>query len=121
MVDFVPSWCQKTGLPAERWIAWIGIQKPKFYNWKLRYGKVNEHNAWIPRDNWLTETEKAAILDFFDKHPTEGYRRLTYMMNDASIVAASPTTIWRVLRAGGRLDRWNRHPSKKGTDAAAIS
>ena len=115
VVDFVSSWCRKTGVPAERFIAWIGIQKPKFYDWKLRYGKVNEHNAWIPRDNWLTALEKAAILDFFDKHPTEGYRRLTYMMNDAAIVAVSPTTVWRVLRAGGRLDRWNRRPSKKGT------
>jgi transposase InsO family protein len=115
VVDFVTSWCQKTGIPAERWIGWIGIQKPKFYDWKQRYGKVNEHNSWIPRDNWLTLLEKAAILDFFDKHPTEGYRRLTYMMNDAAIVAASPTTVWRVLRAGGRLDRWNQKHSKKGT------
>jgi putative transposase len=59
--------------------------------------------------------EKSAILDFFDRHPTEGYRRLTWMMNDAAIVAVSPTSVWRVLRAGGRLDRWNRKPSKKGT------
>lgn len=59
--------------------------------------------------------EKQGILDFFDKHPTEGYRRLTWMMNDADVVAVSPTSVWRVLRVGGRLDRWNRKPSKKGT------
>lgn len=36
------------------------------------------------------------------------------MMNDALAVAASPTTVWRILRAEGRLDRWNRCPSRKG-------
>jgi len=70
---------------------------------------VNEHNSWIPRDNWLTDAEKKAILDFHELHPTDGYRRLTWMMNDAEVVAASPTSVWRVLKAAGRLDTWNRH------------
>lgn len=25
----------------------------KFYDWRSRYGLVNEHNAWIPRDQRL--------------------------------------------------------------------
>lgn len=104
-----------TEITAERLVAWIGVRKPKFYDWKKRYGKVNEHNSWIPRDHWLTDAEKQAILDFHELHPTDGYRRLTWMMNDAEVVAASPTSVWRVLRAAGRLDRWNRTPSKKGT------
>lgn len=109
------TWVAKTGITAERFIGWIGIHKQKFYDWKSRYGKVNEHNSWIPRDHWLTTAEKQAILDFHERNPTEGYRRLTWMMNDADIVAVSPTSVWRVLRAAGRLDRWNRTPSKKGT------
>ena len=36
----------------------------KFYDWRKRYGKVNEHNAWVPRDRWLEDWEKQAILDF---------------------------------------------------------
>jgi transposase InsO family protein len=111
----VTSWVEKTGITALRFLGWIGLQKQKFYDWKARYGKVNEHNSWVPRDHWLTSLEKQIILDFFDRHPTEGYRRLTWMMNDANLVAVSPTSVWRVLRAGGRLDRWNRKPSKKGT------
>lgn len=115
MIDFVTAWSMKTEITAERFISWIGIRKQKYYDWKQRYGKVNEHNAWIPRDHWLTQTEKLAILDYFDRHPTEGYRRLTWMMNDADVVAVSPTSVWRVLRAGGRLDKWTRKASKKGT------
>lgn len=115
VVDFTAEWSDRTGIPADRFIGWIGVQRGKFYNWKKRYGKVNEHNGRIPRDHWLTETEKQAILDFHEIHPLDGYRRLTYMMIDADIVAASPSTVHRVLRAAGLLDRWNRRPSKKGT------
>jgi hypothetical protein len=69
----------------------------KFYGWRERYGKVNEHNGWVPRDFWLEEWEKRAIIAFHLKNPLEGYRRLTFMMLDADIVAVSPATVWRVL------------------------
>ena len=31
-----------------------------------RYGKVNEHNGRVPRDWWLEDWEKQAIIDFHD-------------------------------------------------------
>ena len=55
-----------------------------------RYGTANEHNASIPRDHWLEDREKQAIVDFHDRHPLEGYRRLTFMMLDADVVAVQP-------------------------------
>jgi putative transposase len=76
---------------------------------------VNEHNAWVPRDHWLEEWEKAAILDFERQYPLEGYRRLAFMMMDADVVAVSPTSVYRVLKKAGRLGRWNVKPSRKGT------
>ena len=36
----------------------------KFYDWQACYGKVNEHNGWIPRDFWLEDWEKRAIVDY---------------------------------------------------------
>lgn len=98
-----------------RIVGWAGIQKGKFYDWKDRYGKVNEHNGAVPRDHWLTEAEKAAIIAYHEQHPLEGYRRLTFMMLDADVVAASPSSVYRVLHAAGLLDRWQRSPSRKGT------
>jgi putative transposase len=80
-----------------------------------RYGKANEHNALVPRDHWIEDWERQAILDFHDRFPLEGYRRLTFMMLDLDVVAISPATVYRVLSGAGRLDRWNRSPSKKGT------
>ncbi len=108
-------WADKTELPAERFIGWIGVARGKFFDWKLRYGKANEHNGLVPRDFWIDPEEKAAIIAFHDKNPLEGYRRLTFMMLDQDVAAVSPATTYRVLSAAGRLDKWKRGPSKKGT------
>ncbi len=107
--------CERTELRQQQVIGWLGIARGKFFDWKKRYGRVNEHNGWMPRDHWIEEAEKQAIVDYHDQHPLEGYRRLTFMMIDDDIVYVSPTTVYRVLSQAGRLDRWNRRPSKKGT------
>ncbi len=109
------EWSEKTELPAARFIPWLSIARGKFYGWKERYGKVNEHNRLVPRDTWIEDWERKAIVEFHDKNPLEGYRRLTFMMLDQDVVAVSPATVYRVLSKAGRLDRWNRKPSKKGT------
>jgi transposase InsO family protein len=98
-----------------RLIRWIGISSSKFYDWKGRYGKVNEHNHWIPRDFWLDAWEKEAIIGFFLTHPDEGYRRLAFMMLDQDVVAVSPTSVYRVLSEAGYLKKWNGKASSKGT------
>ena len=95
-------------------VNWIGITRSKFYDWQKRYGKVNEHNTWIPRDFWLTDYEKQAMIKYYLDHPLEGYRRLTYMMMDEDIVAVSPSSVYRVLSDAELLSKWNRKPSKKG-------
>ena len=115
MVDFVKYWAKKTGIAVTHFIGWLGITSSKYYNWQTRYGKANEHNALIPRDFWLEDWEKQAIVNFFLEHPQEGYRRLAFMMLDRDIVAVSPSSVYRVLSAAELLRRWNGKSSKKGT------
>jgi transposase InsO family protein len=106
---------ERSEIPCKQLLDWAGLETSKFHNWKKRYGKVNEHNGQIPRDWWLEAWEKQAILDFHERFPLEGYRRLTFMMLDDDIVAVSPSSVYRVLKAAGRLDRKFIKPSKKGT------
>jgi transposase InsO family protein len=115
VVDFVTDLAQKTELPVQRLTEWLGVARGKFFDWKTRYGRVNEHNALVPRDHWLTAAEIDSILRFHAQHPLDGYRRLTYTMMDRDVVAVSPSSVYRVLRKAGVLDRWNGKPSKKGT------
>jgi len=113
-MDFVNVWSGKTEIAVTRFVGWLGLASSKFYSWRQRYGKVNEHNGWIPRDFWLEPWEREAVLAYYDAHPQEGYRRLTFMMLDEDVVAVSPTTVWRVLNQAGRLRRWNG-TTRKGT------
>jgi putative transposase len=115
IVDFVNTWAGKTDIPVCRFLGWAGLGSSKFHDWKQRFGKVNEHNAWVPRDHWLTDDEKRKIINFANDNPLDGYRRLTFMMLDRNIVACSPTSVWRVLHNAGLLARANNTPSRKGT------
>ena len=58
IVDFVRRWSEKTEIGAGRFIGWLDITVSKFYDWRERFGKVNEHNGWVPRDFWLADWEK---------------------------------------------------------------
>jgi transposase InsO family protein len=102
-------------VPKRRLLAWLELRPGKFHDWQQRYGKANEHNAQVPRDHWLLDGERQAILDFERQYPREGYRRLAFMMLDRDVAAVSPATVYRVLRQAGRLSHSNCAPSKKGT------
>jgi hypothetical protein len=47
-VDFVRTWSEKTGLAIERLLQWLGLSGGKYYDWRRRYGKTNQHNGWVP-------------------------------------------------------------------------
>jgi len=115
VIDFARRWSEKTEISVGRLISWLGVTVSKFYNWRQRYGRVNEHNGWVPRDFWLEPWEKEAIIGFPWTNPLEGYRRLTFMMLDHDVVAVSPASVWRVLKQAGLLSRWKPKPSRKGT------
>ena len=103
-------------MPIEELLDQVGLAVGKFYDWRKRYGAVNRHNGKVPRDFWLLDWEKQKILDFQTLYPDVGYRRLTYMLIDADIVAVSPASVWRVLGQAGRMQKAAPPGStKKGT------
>jgi putative transposase len=114
-LDYVHHWSQRTELAMSRLVGWLGLARSKYYAWRERYGRANEHNALVPRDTWLEDAERAAIVAYARARPLEGYRRLAFMMLDADVAAVSPSSVYRVLKEAALLGRWDRKPSKKGT------
>ena len=112
VVDFVRAFSVRTDLTVRAVLAGLALAPAQFYRWAERYGQVNTHNGRVPRDHWLTPAEQEAIMAYHEQRAPEGYRRLAFMMLDADVVAVSPATVYRVLKAHGRLDRWNGKPSK---------
>jgi putative transposase len=60
-VDFVRDLSERTEITQNRIVTWIGISRGKFFDWKQRYGKANEHNAQVPRDHWLTDEVRISV------------------------------------------------------------
>ena len=114
VVAFVQKWTVKVEWAVSKMLKQLGINRGKYYDWCLRQGQANRPKPQLPRPSWLTPAEKAAIVAYHETHPEVGYRRMTYMMLDEDIVAVSPSSVYRVLKANGCLNQWNRTPSKKG-------
>lgn len=107
VIDFIGHYAQCTGMGCGRLLGYLKLSPRKFHRWQERYGKLNEHNAMIPRDHWLEEEERKAIVEYARQYPLEGYRRLTFMMLDQGVAAVSPATTYRVLKSAGLLGRSN--------------
>lgn len=114
VVDFVRKYAERTELSVRWVLSRLGVDSAQYYRWIDRYGRLNTHNGSQPRDHWLLPAERDAILEYHAEHPLDGYRRQAFMMLDENVVAVSPASVYRVLRAAGRLDRWNQKPSRKG-------
>jgi transposase InsO family protein len=114
IVEFALRYSKKTGLPLSRLIRWIGIGQDRFYQWRNRQGRPNGHNAPIPKSHWLEQWEREAIIAFYLEHQEDGYRRVAYMMIDADIAAASPSSVYRILKYAGLLNNSTNKESKKG-------
>jgi len=121
VIDFVQYWSGRAEVPVHGLVRWLGIPSSKYYDWRRRYGQPNRHNAMIPGSHWLLDWEKQAILDYHRMHPNAGYRRLSYMLLDAGVVAVSPSSVYRVLKRAGQLSRGDCQPSCKGKGFAQPS
>jgi hypothetical protein len=62
-VDFVRRWSEKTEIGAGRFIEWLDIAASKFYDWRERYGKVNEHNGWATsRSSFVSVARSTSLI-----------------------------------------------------------
>jgi transposase InsO family protein len=113
----------KTRIIKHNWLLeLIGISRNKYCGWFGRRGKINHHNGKIPRCHWITPEEKEAIVSYVkENYPKnsmflkQGYRRISYEMLDENVAAVSPSSVYRVLKNEGLLNRWNtKKKSSKG-------
>jgi putative transposase len=123
LTGYIQQLSKKAEIPVNKLLPVIELSKVKYYRWLRRSGVPLNHNGQIPKTHWLTPEEVKAIIDYARKHYTanyyflrDGYRRLTYSMLDQNIVAASPSSVYRILKKAGLLNKWNGKKSNlKGT------
>jgi len=120
-VEFVQYWSERTGLSQRQLLSSLAVPESTFHSWRNRKGTANRHNGLVPKAHWLTEAEREAIVAYYHAHHAaisyrwrEGYRRLSYMMLDDDVVAASPSSVYRVLKKADLIQSWSKSPSRKG-------
>jgi len=121
VIDCVARWSAETDLAASWLVGWLGLGASKYFAWKQRDGKVNEHNGAVPRDHWLEPWEETAIGAFAREHPRDGYRRLTF--NDAGCGWGRGEPGLEVSRArhGRMAPALERDPQPEGHGVRATS
>ena len=58
-----------------------------------------------PKIPGYVQKEKKSIISFFSANRGDGYRRCAYMMIDKDVAYASPSTVYRVLKEAGMLQK----------------
>lgn len=118
IVSYVTYLSSRSGIPINKLLSYIGLCRVKFYKWVKRTGMPNLHNGKIPKTHWLTPEEVKAVEDFAREHYSEndyflkdGYRRVAYKMLDLNVVAVHPSTVYRILKKAGLLNKWNTNKS----------
>jgi hypothetical protein len=52
---FVRRWSDAGEIGVGRFVEWLGVSSSEFHDWRERYGRINEHNGWVPCDFWLEQ------------------------------------------------------------------
>lgn len=115
ILDYLACWRKRTGVAITVMLASLNLSTGKYYDWRKRREHPQERSVVVPKSHWLLPWEKEAIIDYRVAHSDVGYRRLTYMMLDEDVVAASPPTVYRVLKEAGLLMSQWRHTKAKGS------
>jgi hypothetical protein len=73
VIDFIKRLSARTEISPLRLVGWMELSRSKYYEWRDRYGKADEHNVLVPRDHWLEEWEKDAIIGSRWRGPSPAY------------------------------------------------
>ncbi|MDD7983568.1 IS3 family transposase [Lentisphaera marina] len=108
------SWHERTQISLRSMLKTLALHPSKFYQWKIREGKDNQHNGKQPKDFWITEDEKRTVIEYYQSHHQEGYRAVTYMMIDEDIAYMSCSSVYRILSDVGLMRTKTTKKSSKG-------
>lgn len=110
---------ERSGWPARKTLAVLGIARRSYYRW-LR------EEAWaraLPAERVrllqpyeALPEEKEAVLKYARKHPELRHRELAWRMVDEDIAYLSPSTVYRILKSANLVCPWRRRKKRSRED-----
>jgi putative transposase len=99
-----------TGLSVSGLLSMYGLSRSTFYGWESQVPMTSRrYNAAA-----VLPDEEDAVVKFRQHHREMGYRKFTWLMNDAEVAALSESAVYTVLSKHNLLGPW----STKQGDAA---
>jgi putative transposase len=107
---------QRSGWPAKRTLAALGIPRRTYYRWL-------KEEAWaraLPAEpvqpvqpyEALAE-EKEAVLAYARRHPELRHRELAWRMVDEDVACLSASTVYRILKEADLVCPWRRRAKRR--------
>jgi putative transposase len=90
---------ERSGWPAKRTLAALGISRGTYYRWLKEEAWAKEKAPASPVQPYeALPEERAAVLKYAREHPTIRHRELAWRMIDENVACLSASTVYRILR-----------------------
>jgi transposase InsO family protein len=90
---------ERSGWPAKRTLAALGIPRGTYYRWLQEEAWTQEKATTRPVQPFeALPEERAAVLGYARAHPELRHRELAWRMVDENVAFVSPSTVYRILR-----------------------
>jgi len=110
----------RSGWPAGRTLAKLGVPRASYYRWCREEAWAKERKPDPVKPLQLYEAlpeERQAVLGYARKHPELRHREMAWRMVDDDVACLSSSTVYRVLRAANLVCPWRRRTKRnRGED-----
>ena len=110
---------EKTEIKVSDLVAFAGVSKSTWHEWRTRKGIETRHNHETPKLNWYTPEERTAVVKYVLTHKNflYGYRYLAWQMIDENVAFVRPASVYNIMKEYDLVHKWakNEGEAKKKT------
>ncbi len=106
---------KRSGWPARRTLAALGISPRTYYRWRKQraWDRDVAERRLIPGTLWqVSQEEQRAVKDYALKHPELRHRELAWRMVDEDVAFVSPSSVYRILKGQDLVCPWRRRSKR---------
>ena len=112
---------EKTEIKVSDLVAFAGVSKSTWHEWRTRKGIETRHNHETPKLNWYTPEERTAVVKYVLTHKDflYGYRYLAWQMIDENVAFVRPASVYNIMKEYDLVHKWAKNEGeakKKGFD-----